>query len=169
MTTAVRPAPDQHWDPDPLLAAAALAGGIRLLDLTRNDQCWLVAHLSAAGLSGEEIASRCHCGVRKVRYLRADPLTAMITRWLIAQSRADAETARANAIDRLCRTNLDTYAQTTTRLRAQLDNAIAQIRDLHAACRTQQRRAERYLRYLNTPRPRPRPRHAHCVGQLALW
>lgn len=56
-----------------MLITAVLAGrNITMIDLSGPDRCWLVAGLTAAGLTGEEIADRTGCGVRLVRKVLAD-------------------------------------------------------------------------------------------------
>lgn len=155
------------WEPDPLLADAARAGSVRLLDLGHAEQCWLVAHLTAAGYTAEETAARCGCGLRKIRYLRADPLTIMISRWLVADANARALAERADTLDRWCQSAIAQCEQNAGRARAQLDAAVDQIRILRARCDEERRRAALYRKYLGAPRSR-RARPAPA-DQLALF
>ncbi|WP_052372770.1 hypothetical protein [Nocardia otitidiscaviarum] len=166
-TVAHRPHPDT-WEPDPLLAVAARTGGVRLLDLTVDEQCWLVAHLTAAGLTAEEIADRCRCGRRKVMYVRANPLTVAISRWLIAEAQAAAHAHRADALDRWCHATITECEQNGLRVRGQLAAAVDQITALRTRCRSYEQRARTYLKYLQAPTT-PRRRTAPHPDQLVLF
>jgi hypothetical protein len=152
-----------------MLAAAARAGGVRLLDLDDTDRCWLVASLTVAGMTAEEIAARTGCRSRKVKYVRAEPMTQMMTRYLVAQAQADEAAQRVEALDRWCETTVAQCEQGSTRTRAQLDAAVDQIRALRDRCREQQHRAETYRKYCGAPPPRRRPPAAVPVDQLALF
>lgn len=156
------------WTPDPMLAAAARAGGVRLLDLEPVDRCWLVASLTVEGLTAEEIAARTGCRLRKIRYVRADPLTTMMTNWLVAQAQADAAAQRADALDRWCTTTIARCEQTSSKTREQLASAVDQIRELRARCREHQHRVAVYQKYLSATRSR-RPAAPAPVDQLALF
>ncbi|MFJ1459763.1 MULTISPECIES: hypothetical protein [Nocardia] len=174
MTAVLERRPTAHdsqpWEPDPLLVDAALAGGVRILKLPHADQCWLVAHLTAHGLTAQEIGNRCGCGIRKIRYLRADPLTVMTSRWLVAEARAQAHADRVESLDRWCQTALGKCEQSATRSRAQLATAVDQIRDLRGRCREDQHRATTYRRYLGSTRARPRLRRRPAdPDQLTLF
>ncbi|MCM6774998.1 hypothetical protein NDR87_26495 [Nocardia sp. CDC159] len=169
----LRPVPDGNtspWEPDSLLVDAALAGGVRLLELAHPDQCWLVAHLTAQGLTADEIATRVGCRVRKIRYLRADPLTIMTSRWIVADARAHAHADRIESLDRWCQSALSNCEQSTTRVRAQLVTAVDQIRNLRTRCHQEEHRTRTYRKYLGTNRPRPRLRRRPVdPDQLTLF
>ncbi|MGI5216286.1 hypothetical protein [Nocardia sp. CA-290969] len=171
MTAAVQariPAP--QWTPDPMLAAAARAGGVQLLQLDEDDQNWLVACLTVEGFTVEEIAARCGCRSRKIKYVRARPMTKMMTRYLVAQAQADEAAQRVEALDRWCELTVSQCEQGSQRARDQLDAAVDQIRALRARCREQQHRADTYRKYCGAPPPRrSRPPAAAPVDQLALF
>lgn len=66
--------------PDDQLIPAVLAGNSRRMeDLDIPDRCWLVAGLTLAGLTAEEIADRLCCCLRLVRSVRAMELTMVCT------------------------------------------------------------------------------------------
>ncbi|WP_237075649.1 hypothetical protein [Mycobacteroides abscessus] len=70
----------QRWMPDDQLIPAVLAGNSRRMeDLDIPDRCWLVAGLTLAGLTAEEIADRLCCCLRLVRSVRAMELTMVCT------------------------------------------------------------------------------------------
>jgi len=61
-----------RWKPDEQMVHAILAGtGPKMAVLPAADRCWVVAALSLAGLSAEEIADRMACSLRQVRVVRA--------------------------------------------------------------------------------------------------
>ena len=63
---------DQPWVPDTQLVAAVLAGSRQTLaDLADLDRCWLVAGLTARGLTAEDIAERLKCARRSINTIRA--------------------------------------------------------------------------------------------------
>jgi hypothetical protein len=64
-----------QWEPDTNLVAYGLLGGLRAVDLSGPDRAWVVAGLTAAGLTAEETARRLHCSLRLVRQIRVEPMT----------------------------------------------------------------------------------------------
>lgn len=81
MTAAVTPIRAKRpprWEPDAQLVAAALAGGRSarpLRDLGPPDRSWVVAGLTAAGLTADEIADILDCSLRSIRTVRAEDMT----------------------------------------------------------------------------------------------
>lgn len=70
----------KRWEPDLQLIPAVMAGGGRKMSqLSTSDRCWLVAGLTLAGLTADEIADRLSCSLRLVRSIRAEDMTAMCT------------------------------------------------------------------------------------------
>ncbi|MGA6208035.1 hypothetical protein ACPESR_25110 [Nocardia testacea] len=168
MTAAVATRiPAKEWAPDPMLPAAARAGGVRLLDLDDDDQNWLVASLTVEGYTADEIADLSGCRIRKVKYVRARPMTKMMVRYLVAQHTAEEATQRADALNAWCERAVGDCERGSARARRQLDTAIDQIAVLRTRCREQQHRAELYRKYCGTPHRRPRP--AAAADQLALF
>ena len=66
-----------RWEPDEQLVPAVLASvrGYSMAALSFPDRCWVVAGLTLAGLTAEEIAERLACSLRLVRSLRAEDMT----------------------------------------------------------------------------------------------
>lgn len=96
-----------------------------MADLPPPDRAWLVAGLTLAGLTAEDIAARLSCSLRLVRAIRAEDMTHVC---LLAQQR---ETALADSLRkmeleyRLARIDLDTQSRTLRRLERQLDQVVA--------------------------------------------
>ncbi|CAA0134573.1 Uncharacterised protein [Mycolicibacterium vanbaalenii] len=69
-----------QWRPDKHLVAAVLAvpkSHIPMTEMPDMDRCYLVAGLTMAGLTAEDIAERTGCSRRLVMTIRADPRTVM--------------------------------------------------------------------------------------------
>ena len=67
------------WEPDEQLVHSVLAHR-SVGDLTVHDRAWVVAGLTRAGLTAEDIADRLSCSLRLVRTIRADPMTQVCSR-----------------------------------------------------------------------------------------
>lgn len=67
----------ERWHPDHHLVDAILAGSsTTVADLSGPDRSWVVAGLTRAGLTAEDIADRLKpCSLRLVRSIRAEPMT----------------------------------------------------------------------------------------------
>lgn len=67
----------ERWAPDDGLVAAVRSGGGRhqMSELDTPDRCWLVAGLTLAGMTAEDIRDRLSCSLRLVRAIRAEPMT----------------------------------------------------------------------------------------------
>lgn len=66
--------------PDDQLIPAVLAGNSRRMeDLEIPDRCWLVAGMTLAGLTADEIKDRLGCSLRLVRSVRAMEFTMVCT------------------------------------------------------------------------------------------
>ena len=65
-----------RWSPDEQLVASVLAGsGRKMSQLGSSDRSWVVAGLTLAGLTAEDIADRMDCSLRLVRSIRAEDMT----------------------------------------------------------------------------------------------
>lgn len=65
-----------RWVPDEQLIPSVLAGsGRRMSELECSDRSWVVAGLTLAGLTAEDIADRLGCSLRLVRSIRAEDMT----------------------------------------------------------------------------------------------
>jgi len=73
--SGVTATPPDRWEPDAQLVASYLAGARPDLRLTVADRCWVVAGLTLAGKTAEDIAERLGCSLRLVRTIRAEPMT----------------------------------------------------------------------------------------------
>ena len=98
-----------------------------MIDLAELDRAWLVAGLTLAGLTAQDIADRLSCSLRLVRTIRADAMTQVC---LMAQHRETAlldEIRRIELEYKLTRRGLDMMQAEANRLRMQRD----QILDAH--------------------------------------
>lgn len=65
-----------RWVPDEQLIPSVLAGsGKKMSELGSSDRSWVVAGLTLAGLTAEDIADRMGCSLRLVRSIRAEDMT----------------------------------------------------------------------------------------------
>jgi hypothetical protein len=70
-----------RWDPDEQLIPSVLAGsGRKMSQLGSSDRSWVVAGLTLAGLTAEDIADRMDCSLRLVRSIRAEDMTRVCAR-----------------------------------------------------------------------------------------
>lgn len=108
----------RRWEPDLQLIPAVLAGGGRKMSqLDTPDRCWVVAGLTVAGLTAEEIADRLDCSLRLVRSIRAEDMTAVCTY---------VQTESKNFTDEL-RLSVSQARQTATRL-SQVEAELARTK-----------------------------------------
>lgn len=100
-----------------------------MTDLSEPDRCWLVAGLTLAGITAQDIADRLSCSLRLVRTIRADHMTQVC---LLAQEREAVLVEQVRKIELeyklVCR-DLDSLRTEVSRLRLQRD----QILDAHTA------------------------------------
>lgn len=104
----------ERWEPDLHLLVHAKMGGCRAVDLTGPDRAWVVAGLTAAGLTADEIADRLHCSLRLVRQIKAEPMTIVATYALGIQEKLDS--ARS-LIGRLRRDHTSEMKRAATRIK----------------------------------------------------
>lgn len=72
--------PTPRWTPDEQMVPALLAGGRRdMMTLCDNDRAWVVAGLTAAGMTAEDIATKIMCSLRTVKKIRQSPVTIACT------------------------------------------------------------------------------------------
>lgn len=68
-----------EWEPDTNLVACGLAGALRAEGLSGPDRAWVVAGLTAAGLTAAETAKRLKCSLRLIMQIRVEPMTVVAT------------------------------------------------------------------------------------------
>ncbi|QIG58997.1 HNH endonuclease [Gordonia phage AnClar] len=115
-----------RWEPDEHIVAAARAGRLTMADLDSPDRAWVVAHLTAEGMTAADAADRLSCSVRLIKTVRADPMTAVVALLI-------AETAAFEGESRLLRSELAVAntaaaqcAAETERLRAQVARLVGE-------------------------------------------
>lgn len=128
--------PTTSWQPDEHLITAAQAGQLHIRNLSQEDRSWVVAGLTARGVTAEDTATMLRCSLRLIKQIRAHPMTAVS---LYAQSIAvEVETARARnkTTSRAHAYELEDLRMTAERYKRQRDDLIDQLAK-------QARRAER--------------------------
>ncbi|MEU9805442.1 hypothetical protein [Mycobacterium sp. NPDC050853] len=122
----------QRWEPDDQMVAAALSSPKsfrKMTDLSAADRAWLVAGLTVAGITAQDIADRTGCSLRLIRAIRAEEITQMAV-LLHTETRALGDELRAEHLDHVATRRQMTDAQADNeRLRMQLDQLI----DAHMA------------------------------------
>lgn len=122
----------ERWEPDSHIIDAALTASkfrMRMTDLSEPNRCWLVAGLTLAGVTAQDIADRLSCSLRLVRTIRADHMTQVC---MMAQHREAALREQMRKVEleyKLARRGLDLARAEVERLRYHRD----QILDAHTA------------------------------------
>ncbi|MBV9923178.1 MAG: hypothetical protein JOY78_20325 [Pseudonocardia sp.] len=118
-----------RWSPDDQLISAILAGtGAKMSALGDSDRAWVVAGLTLAGHTAEDIADRMACSLRLVRSIRAMDMTQLCLHMHIESRNFTDELRLARADARSARGELAATNAELTRVRAQLNRLIdAQI------------------------------------------
>ena len=135
-----------HWEPDEQLVPAVLSRttAARMSELGAPDRCWVVAGLTLAGLTAEDIADRLSCSLRLVRSLRAEPMTAVCSRMQTESSHFADELRLARSEQRHSALLLAAAELEVTRLRAQVGRMI---RADHPRCSRGHDMSNPYNRY----------------------
>lgn len=117
----------ETWTPDDNLIDAARAGKLSAHTLTPHDRCWVVAGLTAAGVTAERTAELLGCSLRLVRSIRAEPMTLVAT--YVAGWRREVEALKVSArVDaRAARLEVEDHRLTAERYRAQRDDLLDAI------------------------------------------
>lgn len=110
-----------RWMPDEQLVASVLAGsGRKMSQLESSDRSWVVAGLTLAGLTAEDIADRLGCSLRLVRSIRAEDMTQVCVQM-------QTETANFTSELRLARSQIRSQALTIEQLQAELKRTKAKL------------------------------------------
>ena len=105
--------------------AAVLAGSTRTMaDLSAPDRCWLVAGLTLARLTAEDIADRMRCSLRLVRTIRAEDMTQVCLRMQEETEHFVDELRLARCEHRAALTACVALTGERDRLRLQLDRML---------------------------------------------
>jgi hypothetical protein len=119
----------QRWEPDEQLVAAVLAGSNRTMaDLSAPDRCWLVAGLTLARLTAEDIADRMSCSLRLVRTIRAEDMTQVCLRMQEETEHFTDELRLARSEHKAALASVAAITGERDRLRLRLDRLL----DAHA-------------------------------------
>ncbi|WP_232491055.1 hypothetical protein [Mycobacterium dioxanotrophicus] len=121
----------QRWQPDEHMVAAVLStpkASRKMTELSDADRAWIVAGLTLAGVTAQDIADRMSCSLRLVRSIRAEDITQMA---VVAQTetRALGDDLRTERSDHaLTRRELRESRTEAERLRAQVDQLLDVLR-----------------------------------------
>lgn len=116
-----------RWQPDEHMIAAVLStpkASRKMTELSDMDRSWLVAGLTLAGVTAQDIADRMSCSLRLVRSIRAEDMTQFA---VVAQAEGHTlgNDLRAERCDHaLTRRQLAESRAETERLRAQFDQVL---------------------------------------------
>lgn len=122
----------QRWEPDAQMVAAVLSmpkASRKMTELSELDRSWLVAGLTLAGVTAQDIADRMGCSLRLVRAIRAESITQFA---VVAQTESHAlgNELRAERCEHaVTRRTLAEAERDNERLRTQLDQLV----EAHAA------------------------------------
>lgn len=122
--------PGPRWEPDMHIVDAVLSmpkASRRLTEMELPDRCWLVAGLTVAGCTAENIAERCRCSVRLVRAVRAEPMT-QLCEVTHAELQRQAAELRMERIEHAA-TRRDLWSANTTidRQQKQIDQILSKL------------------------------------------
>lgn len=119
-----------RWEPDEHAIDAALASPKafrKMTELPGPDRSWLVAGLTLAGLTAEDIRIKYSCSLRLVRTIRAEDMTQMA---VIARERVDAA-EKALYAERSAHSNtrreLELAQREAARVQGQMDQLVKKL------------------------------------------
>lgn len=121
-----------RWEPDDHMIEAVLAtpkSSWRMVDLSKPDRSWLVAGLTIAGVTAQDIADKLSCSLRLVRTIRAEEMTQVCYLLQLQVAGMNAEVRRAYLAQRAALQDATQARAETAKLRAQFD----QVLDAHIA------------------------------------
>lgn len=117
----------QRWEPDDQMVAAALSSPKsfrKMTDLSAADRAWLVAGLTVAGVTAQDIADRTGCSLRLIRAIRAEEITQMAV-LLHTETRALGDELRVEHIEHVATQHqLMESRSEADRLRGQVDHLV---------------------------------------------
>lgn len=117
----------QRWEPDELLVPAALStpkSPRRMSDLRDGDRAWLVAGLTLAGVTAQDIADRTDCSLRLVRSIRAEDITQMAVLLQTETARLETEARQERCEHAVTRRDLGELRRAHDRLQEQFDQVL---------------------------------------------
>lgn len=120
----------ERWEPDNQMVAAVLSSPKafrKMTELSVADRAWLVAGLTIAGVTAQDIADRTGCSLRLIRAIRAEEITQMA---VLAQTetRTLGDELRVEHLEHVAtRRRLADAQAEAARLRSQLDQLVAAL------------------------------------------
>lgn len=115
------------WQPDETMVTAAQAGQLSIKTMVIEDRVWVVAGLTARGVTAEDSAKLLKCSLRLVKQVRAHPMTSMA---LYAQRVAvdvECTDTRSKTEQRAHEFELENLRMTAARYKRQRDELIDQL------------------------------------------
>lgn len=118
-----------RWEPDHQLIPAFLVAPRPELKLSVADRAWVVAGLTLAGKTAEDIAERLGVSLRLIRSIRSEPMTQVCTFYQTEVEMFANELRLATSERRTAELELDDERKELERTRTQLANLIAVSKD----------------------------------------
>ena len=120
----------ERWEPDDQLIPAYLTSARPELKLNSADRAWVVAGLTLAGKTAEDIAERLGCSLRLIRTIRSDPMTQVCVFYQREIEVFSSELRMATSERRLAALELEETKRELARVEGQLSNLIANRRPI---------------------------------------
>lgn len=120
-----------RWEPDPQLIPAILTTPKwprRLTDYSPADRAWIVAGLTLAGWSAQEIVHRAGGSIRLVRALRAEPFTECCRLWQLDITRLETDLRREQIAHTATHHELTQATRSAERKDRQIDQLVETLR-----------------------------------------
>lgn len=99
----------------------------KMTELSGPDRSWLVAGLTDAGVTAQDIADRLGCSLRLVRSIRAEDMTQMAWLWLESERKAADDLRAEKSEHALTRRELAESERECARLRTQHDQLVIKL------------------------------------------
>ncbi|TCN51812.1 hypothetical protein EV641_109203 [Rhodococcus sp. SMB37] len=116
-----------NWQPDDHLITAAQAGQLHIRNLTAEDRSWVVAGLTARGVTAEDTATMLRCSLRLIKQIRAHPMTAVSHYAQTIAVEVETTVSKEKTKNRAHAYELENLRMTAERYKQQRDKLIDQL------------------------------------------
>lgn len=117
----------RNWQPDDNLITAAQAGQLHIRNLTNEDRSWIVAGLTARGVTAEDTATMLRCSLRLIKQIRAHPMTAVSLYAQTVAVEVETTVSKEKTKNRAHAYELENLRMTAERYKQQRDKLIDQL------------------------------------------
>ena len=121
------PTSTRNWAPDDNLITCAQAGQLHIRNLTLEDRAWIVAGLTARGVTAEDTATMLRCSLRLIKQIRAHPMTAVSLYAQTVAVNVETSVSKERAKNRAHAYELEDARMTAERYKRQRDELIDQL------------------------------------------